>query len=133
MARQAPKIDERKFNDLLKLLKDLAPHYTPEWQAEDETDPGEVLLRVFSLLSEGVIARLNLAPHKNFVAFLDMLALIHSPVGLRRCSHAILGPPPPASGTTVSHGLTWSTRCWNAGRTCYQSSSRLCICPATLC
>lgn len=75
MQSEPPKIDIRKFSDLVKTLRDMAPHYTPEWPASDEKDPGVALLKIFSHITETVINRLNQAPHKNFVAFLDMLGI----------------------------------------------------------
>jgi hypothetical protein len=70
-----PKIDIRKFSDLLKMLKKLVPHYTPEWAASDEKDAGVALLKIFCQLTENVVNRLNQVPHKKFVVFLDMLGI----------------------------------------------------------
>src|SRR5262245_51989871 len=70
-----PRIDPRTANDLLKELRAMAPHYTPEWPAKDDDDPGVALLRIFSFFAEGVINRLNRAPERNFIAFLDMLGI----------------------------------------------------------
>ena len=70
-----PKIDERKANDLFRSLREMAPHYTPGWPAKDDDDPGVALLKVFSFIGEGVISRLNRAPDRNFLAFLDMLGI----------------------------------------------------------
>ena len=70
-----PKIDPRKANDLFRALREMAPHYTREWPAKDDDDPGVALLKIFSFISEGVITRLNRAPERNFLAFLDMLGI----------------------------------------------------------
>jgi hypothetical protein len=71
----APVIDTRSAAALVKLLQGLIPHYTPEWAAKDADDPGMALFRAFAFLTEGVIDRLNLAPDRNFYAFLDMLGI----------------------------------------------------------
>lgn len=71
----APKIDPRVARDLLRHLRDMVPHYTPEWSAKDEDDPGIGLLKIFADIVEGVINRLNRAPDSNFVAFLNMLGI----------------------------------------------------------
>jgi hypothetical protein len=47
MKSEPPKIDARKFSDLLKISKRLVPHYTPEWAASDEQDSGMALLKIF--------------------------------------------------------------------------------------
>jgi hypothetical protein len=70
-----PKIDARKANDLLRQLRGMAPHYTKEWPAIDDDDPGVALLKIFSFIAEGVINRFNRAPERNFLAFLDMLGI----------------------------------------------------------
>ncbi|KAF5437062.1 putative phage protein gp47/JayE [Candidatus Methanophagaceae archaeon] len=75
MKSEPPKIDDRKFSDLLKMTKGLVPHYTPEWAASDENDSGVALLNIFCHITENVVNRFNQVPHKNFVAFLDMLGI----------------------------------------------------------
>lgn len=70
-----PKIDVRKAEHLLRQLRRMAPHYTREWPAKDDDDPGIALLTIFSSIAEGVISRLNRAPDRNFLAFLDMLGI----------------------------------------------------------
>jgi hypothetical protein len=75
MKSKPPKIDARKFSDLLKISKGLVPHYTPEWAASDENDPGVALLKIFCHITENVVNRFNQVPQKNFVAFLDMLGI----------------------------------------------------------
>ncbi len=70
-----PKVDARRASDLLQQLRAMAPHYTREWPARDDADPGVALLKIFSSIAEGVISRLNRAPDRNFLAFLDMLGI----------------------------------------------------------
>jgi len=75
MKTKPPRIDERTFSNLLEELQGMIPHYTPEWKGGDEKDPGVALLKIFAHMTEGVIHRFNQVPHKNFVAFLDMLGI----------------------------------------------------------
>ena len=75
MKTEQPRIDSRKFNDIVKILRESVPHYTPEWAASDEKDPGIALIKIFSHMTEAVINRFNQVPGKNFVAFLDMLGI----------------------------------------------------------
>lgn len=72
---QPPVIDPRKASDLFRSLREMAPHYTREWPAKDDDDPGVALLKIFSFIGEGVISRLNRAPDRNFLAFLDLLGI----------------------------------------------------------
>lgn len=70
-----PRIDPRKASDLFRSLREMVAHYVPEWPAKDDDDPGVALLKIFSFIGEGVISRLNRAPDRNFLAFLDMLGI----------------------------------------------------------
>lgn len=75
MKIEPPKIDDRKFSDIFKRLRAIAPHYTPEWPASGEKDAGTALLKICAYIIETTIKRLNQAPEKNFIAFLDMLGI----------------------------------------------------------
>ncbi len=75
MAFPAPTIDHRDIEAILKEARALAPFYTPEWAATEETGAGAALLHIFAKLYEGLIRRLNDVPQKQFLAFLDMLGL----------------------------------------------------------
>ncbi|HYV10288.1 MAG TPA: putative baseplate assembly protein [Pyrinomonadaceae bacterium] len=68
-------IDPRKASDLFRSLREMVAHYVPEWPAKDDDDPGVALLKIFSFIGEGVISRLNRAPERNFLAFLDLLGI----------------------------------------------------------
>ncbi|MFL6332151.1 MAG: putative baseplate assembly protein [Pyrinomonadaceae bacterium] len=71
----APKIDDRNSDAVLREARALAPFYTPEWKAEEETGGGAALLKIFARLLEGVIRRLNDAPLKHYIAFLEMIGV----------------------------------------------------------
>ena len=75
MAETPPKIDLRDVDALLAQARAMAPVYTPEWKAAEDTGAGAALLKVFAKLAEGVIRRLNEVPTKNFVAFLEMIGI----------------------------------------------------------
>ncbi|MET0649604.1 MAG: putative baseplate assembly protein [Pyrinomonadaceae bacterium] len=75
MAVTAPKIDGRDSDAILREARALAPLYTPEWKAEDEDGGGAALLKIFARLLEGVIRRLNDAPLKHYIAFLEMIGV----------------------------------------------------------
>ena len=79
MKTELPKIETRKRSEIYNLLKEFIPHYTPEWAGSDENDPGIALLEIFSYMTESIVQRLNQAPQKNFIAFLDMLGINRLP------------------------------------------------------
>jgi len=70
-----PKIDSRNFQKLLEEKRSIAPLYTPEWNAADDTDTGVALLKIFTHMQEEIINRLNRVPEKNFAAFLEIIGL----------------------------------------------------------
>ena len=75
MAVTAPKIDSRDSDAILREARALAPFYTPEWKADEESGGGAALLKIFARLLEGVIRRLNDAPLKHYIAFLEMIGV----------------------------------------------------------
>lgn len=78
MSGKAPKIDTRDAGRIAEQTVELLKHYVPEWKEfNPATDKPEgvssALIHIFARFSEIIIQRLNKAPEKNFMAFLDML------------------------------------------------------------
>jgi uncharacterized phage protein gp47/JayE len=79
-----PQIDKRTASDVATNLRALIKTYAPEWKgAGTPGDFGDALVQIFARYAEIVIERLNRAPEKNMLAYLDMLG-------------AALQPPQPA-------------------------------------
>ncbi len=72
MPLPAPKIDDRRLQDLVAEAKRLAKIYCPEWEAPVAGDPGLALIYLFARMMETIIERLNKVPEKSFLAFLDL-------------------------------------------------------------
>jgi hypothetical protein len=70
-----PFIDERDFESMLKYMRAMAPFYTSDWESKFEKGSGIALLKIYLYLLNEVIKRLNGVPHKNQVAFLDMMGI----------------------------------------------------------
>lgn len=78
MSGRAPKIDTRDADKIAEQVVELLHCYAPDWKefAIDTGKPEGVssaLIHIFARFSEIIIQRLNKAPEKNFMAFLDML------------------------------------------------------------
>jgi hypothetical protein len=86
----APKIDQRKAEDLLYALIKRIPLHLSEWKKEEEIpqerdralavadDPrdfGMALLKLAARMGEIVIEQFNRVPEKNFLAFLDLVGV----------------------------------------------------------
>lgn len=78
MTTPVPDIDPRTSRDIAKKVQDLIKVYAPAWQECDPvtgqaTGVSGALIGIFARFCELIIQRLNQAPQKNFLAFLDML------------------------------------------------------------
>lgn len=63
----------------MQQMRAKVPFYTPEWNPGQEGEAGLALARIYVQMLEQVLFRLNQAPDKNFVAFLDMLGIDMQP------------------------------------------------------
>lgn len=71
---QPPRIDHRTLKELTDRMKDMVPHYTPEWRfSPQDPDPGTALFYLFADMFLGNVERLNRVPMKNKIAFLNLL------------------------------------------------------------
>ena len=81
MASVAPPVDERTVADVARQTRELLVAYVPAWAAG--LDPGdrvrEALVAIFARFAEIVIERLNQAPDKNLLAFVDLLGAAQLP------------------------------------------------------
>lgn len=82
MSVPPPKIDNRRYDDLVRQTIELAEEYTrnfdpnhPDdcWKRGTKPDAGEALIRIFGRMATLVSDRLNRTPEKNFLAFLDLI------------------------------------------------------------
>jgi len=72
MFKRAPEIEPRKAAGFFEEVKKIAPYYVPEWRMEGK-DASCAFWKVFAHLLVSVVRRLNQAPDKNLLAFLEML------------------------------------------------------------
>lgn len=79
MPLPSPKVDPRNYGDIVRQTEVLAQQFTATtsspWRpsAGDAPDAGSALISIFSRLAELVIDRLNQAPEKHFLAFLNLI------------------------------------------------------------
>ncbi|MEF2967750.1 putative baseplate assembly protein [Paenibacillus sp. M1] len=83
MGKLVPYIDRRNQEDLVPELRRIIYRYCgKEWDslpALEADKKAETLVRIFSRMMENVIERLNKAPEKNFIAFLNLLGIGPTP------------------------------------------------------
>ncbi|MDL2217580.1 baseplate J/gp47 family protein [Christensenellaceae bacterium OttesenSCG-928-M15] len=78
---KAPLMDGRDHDDIIREIKEKALAYTPEWHYEDANgDPGGTLAELYAEFLGETLSRLNGVPRKNYIAFLNLLDVRHSPM-----------------------------------------------------
>jgi hypothetical protein len=70
---KAPQVCLMDSQTTLAEIRKKAPFYVPEWNTEGEKDFGIALSRIFADMTETITNRLNEAPMKHFISFLEML------------------------------------------------------------
>lgn len=70
-----PKIDDRRYDDLLEEALARIPVHTPEWTNFNRSDPGVTLIEVFAFLTETLLYRANQIPERNRRKFLQLLRI----------------------------------------------------------
>jgi predicted phage baseplate assembly protein len=70
----APPIDKRSYQDLVAETEQLAQRLS-DWRPrpDGQPDPGSTLIRIFGRFAELVVERLNRAPERNELAFLNLI------------------------------------------------------------
>ena len=79
MLLPAPNLDDRTADRIVDVVRQLAPFYTPEWQVPETSGADLALVQNVAQLLWDVVQHLNLAPAKNFVAFLSELGITLQP------------------------------------------------------
>jgi len=75
MPLQAPRLDDRAFNDLVAEARAKIPLYCPEWTDHNLSDPGITILELFAWMTDIILYRLNRVPDKNFIRFMEVMGI----------------------------------------------------------
>jgi hypothetical protein len=68
-----PVVMEKDQQTILETIKGKVPQYTPELTFEDENNSGIALSKIFAYMAEIAVKRLNSAPQKHFLSFLETI------------------------------------------------------------
>lgn len=118
-------LDGRDAEEILEELLARIPGYVPEWKPEDG-DAGRALGVIVSTWAQAILQRLNQAPGKQKLAFLDMLGIGLAPArasrapivfqltdgatsGSAKAATGVAAPPPP--GTSQPLAFETETDC----------------------
>lgn len=75
MPLEAPQLDTRRFEDILREAQLRIPRYSPEWTDFNESDPGITLVQLFAWLTEMMLYQMNRVPERNYIKFLQLLGI----------------------------------------------------------
>lgn len=75
MPLEPPRLDDRRFRDLVQEALRRIPQYAPEWTDYNPSDPGVALLELFAWMTEITLARLNLVPEQHFIKFMQLIGM----------------------------------------------------------
>ncbi len=70
-----PKLDDRRFQDIVDEAKKRIPHYCKEWTDHNVSDPGVTMLELFAFMTEVMLYRMNQVPDLHYIRFLEMLGI----------------------------------------------------------
>jgi len=79
-----PRLDDRRYADLVEELLARVPAHTPEWTPQQVGDPGRTLVELFAWLADAILYRANLVPERQRLAFLQLLGMPMQPARAAR-------------------------------------------------
>jgi predicted phage baseplate assembly protein len=75
MPLPVPKLDDRKFQDIVDEAKKRIPHYSKDWTDHNLSDPGITLIELFAWMTDLLLYRLNQVPDLHFITFMEMMGI----------------------------------------------------------
>lgn len=75
LANYTPKIDDRRYDDIVAEIRTRIPRYTPEWTDLNDSDPGMTLVQLFAWMTDMLIYRLGRVPDLNYIKFLELIGI----------------------------------------------------------
>lgn len=100
-----PRIDDRRYEDILREALARIPVHTPEWTNHNDSDPGVTLLQLFAFMTESLLYRSNLVPERNRWKFLQLLGVSLRPASAARGVVTIANERGPSQTLTLSPGV----------------------------
>ncbi len=108
MSFEAPRLDDRTFDDLVQEALKRIPLYTPEWTDHNMSDPGVTLIELFAFMTDVMLYRLNRVPERLYIKMMQLLGMqLREPQAAKSRATFWLSAPQPIDialrqGTEVS-------------------------------
>src|SRR5918911_1139501 len=109
MPLEAPKLDDRHFQDIVDELKKLIPHYCPEWTDHNVSDPGVALIELFAWMADMLLYRVNQVPDKLYVKFLELIGVRLQPPRAARAPATFYLSAAQPTDVTIAEGTEVAT------------------------
>jgi predicted phage baseplate assembly protein len=101
---EAPNLDNRTYEQILREARLRIPRYAPEWTDFNESDPGMTLVELFAWLTEMMLHSMNRIPDRSYIKFLQMLNMELQPAQ-PAVAHLTFTGKPPSTNSTFPPGL----------------------------
>src|SRR6266487_754043 len=75
MPLETPRLDDRRFQDIVDEAKSMIPRYCPEWTDHNVSDPGVTLIELFAWMTDLLLYRVNQVPDRMYVKFLELIGV----------------------------------------------------------
>lgn len=75
MPLEPPRLDDRKYGDLVAEALRRIPQLTPEWTDHNASDPGVTLLELFAWMTDITLTRVNLIPDQHYIRMMELLGM----------------------------------------------------------
>lgn len=110
MMFEAPKLDDRTFDDLMSEARRRIALYSPEWTDHNPSDPGITLLELFAWMTDIVLYRLNRVPDKHYIKLMELIGMRLRDAEPARVPVTFLLSAPQPNTITIPQGTEVSTR-----------------------
>lgn len=109
MALQAPNLDDRKFQDIVREARSKIPQYCPKWTDYNLSDPGITLIELFAWMVDMLLYRLNRVPDKNYIKFMELIGINLEPPKAATVEVAFRLSAPQPEPITIPRGTEVAT------------------------
>lgn len=109
MTLPAPKLDDRKFQDIVTEARSKIPQYCPKWTDYNLSDPGITVIEMFAWMVDMMLYRMNRVPDKNYIKLMEMIGIRLEPPQPAKVNLTFRLSTPQPEPVTIPHGTEAAT------------------------
>ncbi|HEX2094969.1 MAG TPA: putative baseplate assembly protein [Longimicrobiaceae bacterium] len=84
LAEHLPRLDNRRFDDIVAEARARIPSYAPEWTDLNDNEPGMALVQLFAWMTDMLLYRMGRVPELNYLKFLELIGIELRPAASAR-------------------------------------------------